>query len=111
MLKLPSLLGWQKKTIIWQLPYSPGTLAFLWLLDSESGFLLFVVFWPHQERPGNPLSAPGPELHAGGKEQLAGEQSLAYAFGREKGFPSKVAAGFWEKHWGFLKEGQGSEGL
>lgn len=100
MQKLPSLLGWQKKTIIWQLPYSPGTPAFLWLLDSESGFLLFVVFWPHQERAGNPQPAPGPELGAevGGKEKLAGEQSLAYAVGREKGFPSEVAAGFWEKH-------------
>jgi len=113
MQKLPSLLGWQKKIIIWQLPYFPGTPAFLWLLDSESGFFLFVVFWPHQERAGNLLSAPGPELGAevGGKEELAEEQSLAYAVGREKDFPSEAAAGFWGKHWGFLKEGQGSEAM
>lgn len=57
--------------------------------------------------------APGPELGAevGGKEELAEEQSLAYAVGREKDFPSEAAAGFWGKHWGFLKEGQGSEGM
>lgn len=112
MQKLPSPLGWQK-IIIWQLPYFPGTPAFLWLLDPESGFFLFVVFWPHQERARNLLSAPGPELEAevGGKEELAEEQSLAYAVGREKDFPSKAAAGFWGKHWGFLMEGQGSEGM
>lgn len=113
MQKLPSLLGWQK-IIIWQLPCFPGTPAFLWLLDSESGFFLSVVFWPRQERAGNLLSAPGPELGAavGGKEELAEEQqSLAYAAGREKGFPSAGAAGFWGKRWGSWKEGRGSEGM
>lgn len=113
MQKLRSLLGWQKMIIISQLPYFPGTPAFLWLLDFESGFFLFVVFWPHQERAGNLLSAPGPELgpEAGVKEELAEEQSLAYAVCREKDFPSEAAAGFWGKHWGFLKERQSFEGM
>lgn len=112
MQKLPSLSGWQR-IIIWQLPYFPGTPAFLWLLDSESGFFLFDVFWPHQERAGSLLLAPGPELGAevGGKVELAEGQSLAYAAGREKDFPSEAATGFWGKHWGFLKEEQGSEGM
>lgn len=54
-----------------------------------------------------------PELRAevGGKEELAEEQSLVYAVGREKDFPSEAAAGFWGKYWGSWKEGQGSEGM
>lgn len=112
MQKLPSLLGWQK-IIIWQLPYFPGTPAFLWLLDSESGFFLFAVFWPCRERAGSLLLVPGPEPGAevGGKVELAGEQSLAYAACREKGFPSEATTGFLGKQWGFWKEGQGSEGM